>query len=79
LEAALTIMRLTTALYPPGAWIRGTIDGLFSKQDGVHSEEDIKESWKLRSDLLNWGLRTITELKDDCDISPALLLAVLLI
>jgi hypothetical protein len=72
-------MRLSTALYPPGAWIREPTDGLFSKQDALHSEEDVEESWKLRRDLLNWGLRTITELKDDCKVSVILLSTALLI
>ncbi|KIM87000.1 hypothetical protein PILCRDRAFT_815433 [Piloderma croceum F 1598] len=58
LEAALTLLRLSGAIYPPGLW-------LTSSKLPETSEEDIMESWILRSGLSNWAWRTIEELKDD--------------
>jgi hypothetical protein len=60
LEAALTLLRLSGAIYPPGLWL--TVSKLPETLD-----EDIMESWILRSGLSNWAWRTIEELKDDCE------------
>jgi hypothetical protein len=59
LEAAMTLLRLSGAIYPPGLWLKS------SKLPEI-SEEGIMESWNLRSGLSNWAWRTIEELKDDC-------------
>lgn len=68
LEAALTVLKLSTAIYPPGSWL--------SASDKVPEETsaEIEESWSLRSGLSNWAWRTITELKDVKDESNAFLL-----
>ena len=59
LEAPLTLLRLSGAIYPPGLWLTAT-------KLPETSEEDATESWILRSSLSNWAWRTIEELKDDC-------------
>lgn len=68
LEAAMTVMKLSTALYPPGAWCEGNK----SLESTPH---EVEESWTLRSSLSNWAWRTISELKDakdGCKQSPLL-------
>jgi hypothetical protein len=62
LEAALTVMKLSTALYPPGAW-------LSPNQTPIAPTDQVEESWSLRSGLSNWAWRTILELKDTKDES----------
>jgi hypothetical protein len=70
LEAAVTILRLSTAIYPPGSWLKA---GVAPISDG-NTQDMVLESWGLRSGLSNWAWRTISELKDvkdDCESSLA--------
>ena len=57
LEAGMTLLRLSVAIYPPGSWVKAT----------KSTEEDAAESWILRSGISNWAWRAIEELKDDCE------------
>ncbi|KZT11398.1 uncharacterized protein LAESUDRAFT_734264 [Laetiporus sulphureus 93-53] len=61
LEAAMTILKLSMAIYPPGSWLSSHV---FLGPD-LQTEEDILESWNLRSGLSNWAWRAISELRDD--------------
>lgn len=56
LEVATTIMKLSAAIYPTGAWLNATSTG---------TPEAHSEIWTLRSGLSNWAWRTISELKDE--------------
>ena len=57
LEAAVTILKLSMAAYPPGSWTNCS--------DSSDSSEILtEESWVLRSTLCNWVWRLISELKD---------------
>lgn len=66
LEVAMTLVRLSSAIYPVGAWMRDQTS-LFPVQssglDGI--PEHVAESWNLRIGLSNWTWRLITELRDD--------------
>lgn len=65
LEVAMTLVRLSSALYPVGSWMRCTTN-LFP--DDLAPEEApilIAESWNIRISLSNWAWRLITELRDD--------------
>ncbi|KAF8636632.1 hypothetical protein AX17_003441 [Amanita inopinata Kibby_2008] len=53
LEAVVTILKLISAVYPPGSWTQFTSD-----------DEETWQLWTLRATISNWGWRTITELKD---------------
>jgi hypothetical protein len=57
LEAAVTIMKLSTAIYPPGSWAK------FTPQPARADSFDT-ESWTLRCGLSNWVWRAVSELKD---------------
>ncbi|TFK80925.1 hypothetical protein K466DRAFT_591571 [Polyporus arcularius HHB13444] len=57
LEAAMTILRLSTAIYPVGSW-------QYSPASEVSSEES-SETWNLRSTLAAWSWRAIDELRGD--------------
>ncbi|EGN93229.1 hypothetical protein SERLA73DRAFT_64433 [Serpula lacrymans var. lacrymans S7.3] len=59
LEVAMTLMRLSCAIYPTGSWLTSHPVG------EVNSEDDIAESWSLRSVISNWAWRTLSELKED--------------
>ncbi|KAG6911492.1 hypothetical protein DXG01_014566 [Tephrocybe rancida] len=66
LEAPLTILKLSTAIYPTGYWA----DISAGAADSVVGDED---EWALRSGLSQWAWLAISELKDvkdDCDPSP---------
>ncbi|KAI6039034.1 hypothetical protein EDC04DRAFT_3112751 [Pisolithus marmoratus] len=65
LEVAMTLVRLSSALYPVGSWMRCTTS-LFPS-DLVLEETPIRiaESWNIRIVLSNWAWRLITELRDD--------------
>ncbi|RDB21038.1 hypothetical protein Hypma_011561 [Hypsizygus marmoreus] len=63
LEAAMTLLKLSTAIYPPGSWYSGLSNN--EDIDGAASEE----VWALRSGISNWAWRTISELKDVKDDS----------
>jgi hypothetical protein len=60
LEATVTMLKLSVALYPPGSWLTTTSSTV---QDT--NQEGILEAWTLRCGLSNWVWRAITELKDD--------------
>lgn len=66
LEVAKTLVRLSSAVYPVGAWMRDPTN-LFPVEspglDGI--PEHVVESWTLRIGLSNWTWRLITELRDD--------------
>ncbi|KAI0316683.1 hypothetical protein OF83DRAFT_1193499 [Amylostereum chailletii] len=64
LETAMTILRLSFAIYPPGAWMTETPESIFP-QTVPHSDQDAQESWTLRSVLSSWAWRTLDELKDE--------------
>ncbi|KDQ33252.1 hypothetical protein PLEOSDRAFT_1099226 [Pleurotus ostreatus PC15] len=55
LEAAITIMRLSVAIYPPGLWKRTP-----------HSPDN-EDVWELRSGISEWAWRTISELRENND------------
>ncbi|KAG2368500.1 hypothetical protein BDR07DRAFT_1477985 [Suillus spraguei] len=66
LEVAKTIFRLSTALYPPAAWMRTTSS--FHLPDISPSDitfDRIAESWSIRAGLSSWAGRLISELQDD--------------
>ncbi|OCH95510.1 hypothetical protein OBBRIDRAFT_873797 [Obba rivulosa] len=54
LEAAMTILKLSMAIYRPGSWLQSP--------QGVPIDE---ESWNLRASLSSWAWRVISELRDD--------------
>ncbi|KAJ7063257.1 hypothetical protein C8F01DRAFT_1132210 [Mycena amicta] len=54
LDAALTIMKLSTAIYPTAAWLSFT----------PSADEDPEEFWTLRSGVSNWAWKTIVDLKE---------------
>ncbi|PIL23899.1 hypothetical protein GSI_13650 [Ganoderma sinense ZZ0214-1] len=62
LEAALTILKLSSSIYPIGSWARARA----SAADG----EDVLEEWNLRSTLASWSWRAIDELRGDEDNQP---------
>jgi hypothetical protein len=57
LEAALTIIKLSSTIYPPTSWN--------SYNDKIPEEEE----WGLRCAISNWGWRTVSALKDVQDES----------
>ncbi|KAI0637070.1 hypothetical protein C8Q77DRAFT_1095851 [Trametes polyzona] len=59
LEAAMTILKLSTAIYPLGSW------RLPQKDTAELSSEDLAESWSLRSTLASWSWRAIEEITGD--------------
>ncbi|KAJ7774775.1 hypothetical protein B0H16DRAFT_1508334 [Mycena metata] len=59
LDSGLTIMKLSTAIYPPTAWLTA----LPSSPD-EDTPEAQEESWTLRSGVSSWAWRTIVELKE---------------
>ncbi|CDO70798.1 hypothetical protein BN946_scf184798.g114 [Trametes cinnabarina] len=58
LEAAMTILKLSTAIYPLGSWS-------YSKLSEDSKTEDPVESWLLRSTLATWAWRAIAEIRGD--------------
>ncbi|KZT26246.1 hypothetical protein NEOLEDRAFT_1132274 [Neolentinus lepideus HHB14362 ss-1] len=58
LEAAVTILRLSAAIYPPGSWMT-------AQSPAESSEGDLLESWNMRSGLSSWAWRAISELRED--------------
>ncbi|KAG8217480.1 hypothetical protein J3R82DRAFT_5625 [Butyriboletus roseoflavus] len=66
LEVAMTLVRLSSAIYPAGAWMRGPTS-LFPAESSEFDDipEHMAESWTLRIGLSNWTWRLITELRDD--------------
>ncbi|KAJ6630755.1 hypothetical protein B0H10DRAFT_2160153 [Mycena sp. CBHHK59/15] len=64
LEAGLTIMKLSTAIYPPAAWLTAA-----PSSADESSPESQEESWTLRSGVSSWAWRTIVDLKEVKDES----------
>ena len=60
LEAALTIIKLSSTIYPPTSW---------NAYNDKFSEEEFSEEWGLRYAISNWGWRTVSALKDVQDES----------
>lgn len=65
LEVAMTLVRLSSALYPVGSWMRYTTSLFPSDQALQVTPVQIAESWNIRIALSNWAWRLITELRDD--------------
>ncbi|KAG6376111.1 hypothetical protein JVT61DRAFT_2083 [Boletus reticuloceps] len=66
LEVAMTLVRLSSAIYPVGSWMRDPTSLFPLKSSGLDSiSERDAESWTLRIGLSNWTWRLITELRDD--------------
>lgn len=66
LEVAKTIFRLSTALYPPAAWMRATSNlHLLDTTSTDITFDRIAESWTIRAGLSSWAGRLISELQDD--------------
>lgn len=63
LEAAVTILKLSMAIYPPGSWL--TTQLVF--EESSDSDEKFLQQWILRSGLASWAWRAISELRDDDD------------
>ncbi|KAH7930821.1 hypothetical protein BV22DRAFT_1101534 [Leucogyrophana mollusca] len=60
LEVAMTLIRLSSAIYPTASWMRSL--ALNSQESAA---DQIAESWSLRSGLSSWAWRLIAELRDD--------------
>lgn len=60
LEAALTITKLSSTIYPPTSW------NLYNEEI---SDDKFSEEWGLRCGISNWAWRTISALKDVQDES----------
>ncbi|KAG2150630.1 uncharacterized protein EDB93DRAFT_1240183 [Suillus bovinus] len=66
LEVAKTIFRLSTAIYPPAAWMRTTSNLHLPDTSPTDITFDcIAESWSIRAGLSSWAGRLISELQDD--------------
>ncbi|KAI0093611.1 hypothetical protein BDY19DRAFT_917898 [Irpex rosettiformis] len=59
LEAAMTILKLSISIYPPGSWLHP------QKQAEGAPEPHTEESWTLRTSLSDWAWRAISELRDE--------------
>ncbi|GLB34997.1 putative small GTPase mediated signal transduction [Lyophyllum shimeji] len=57
LEAPLTILKLSTAIYPTGYWYNGS-----AESDSLETASE--DAWAVRSGLADWAWRAISELKD---------------
>jgi hypothetical protein len=64
LDSGLTIMKLSTAIYPPGAWLTAT-----PSSPEENTPEAQEESWTLRSMISSWAWKTIVDLKEVKDES----------
>jgi len=69
IRAAMTILKLSMALYPPGSWL--THPELPVGEDSSDSRATILESWNLRSGLSSWTWRVISELRDSDEATPS--------
>ena len=61
LEVAITILRLSTAIYPTGSWLRFQSSPLDAEQ-GFELED-----WELRAGLSSWAWRALNGLKIDAN------------
>ncbi|PCH38246.1 hypothetical protein WOLCODRAFT_130785 [Wolfiporia cocos MD-104 SS10] len=66
LETAMTILKLSMAAYPPGAWLTAQLPVDAGYTD---AEQFALESWNLRSGMSSWAWRALSELRDDPDES----------
>ncbi|KAI0030744.1 hypothetical protein K488DRAFT_87473 [Vararia minispora EC-137] len=64
-DAAIIILRLSCAIYPPGAWQGPDGRAILPEDVSEPSDEAIQESWTLRAGLSSWAWRTLDELKED--------------
>jgi hypothetical protein len=64
LEASVTVLRLSTAVYPPGRW---ALEKAPLCPEDPATDDALLESWTLRSTLSSWAWRLISELKGDDD------------
>lgn len=55
LEAAVTLLRLSLAIYPPGSWV----------VPDNRTIEESTEAWGLRKNISEWSWRAIASLKDN--------------
>jgi hypothetical protein len=66
-DVALTILRLSCAIYPPGAWQGPEVRDVLPEDTAAPPDDDaIHENWTLRSGLSSWAWRALDELKEDC-------------
>lgn len=66
LEIAMTLVRLSSALYPTSSWMRSTTSLFPANPSGVdETTASVAESWSIRTTLSNWAWRLIAELRDD--------------
>jgi hypothetical protein len=65
----MTMLKLSTEIYPPGAW---TNPSIYRASLNLDNSE---EAWEMRSGISNWAWRAISELKDVKDESEFLSLA----
>lgn len=75
LEVAMTLVRLLSAIYPAGAWMRSPTSLFPAESSRLDRISDVAESWTLRVMLSNWTWRLITELRDDGQSVQQILLA----
>ncbi|KAJ7273663.1 hypothetical protein B0H12DRAFT_1090485 [Mycena haematopus] len=59
LDSGLTIMKLSTAIYPPTAWLSASPP---SAEESTPEAQE--ESWTLRSVISSWAWKTIVDLKE---------------
>ncbi|KAJ6502596.1 hypothetical protein C8R45DRAFT_977130 [Mycena sanguinolenta] len=59
LDSGLTIMKLSTAIYPPATWLTASP---FSPEENTPEAQE--ESWTLRSVISSWAWKTIVDLKE---------------
>ncbi|KAJ7940684.1 hypothetical protein B0H13DRAFT_2246066 [Mycena leptocephala] len=59
LDSGLTIMKLSTAIYPPAAWLTSV-----PSSADENTPEAQEESWTLRSGVSSWAWWTIMDLKE---------------
>lgn len=64
----MTMLKLSSAIYPPGAWTNPSVYG-----DTINLDTS-QEAWEMRSSLSNWVWRAISELKDVKDESEFVVL-----
>ncbi|KAI0695924.1 hypothetical protein BC835DRAFT_1533592 [Cytidiella melzeri] len=63
LEAAMTILKLSISIYPPGSWLRPQKQSISGNESVLQSDDE--ESWTLRTGLSAWAWRAISELRSD--------------